>query len=366
MVNGKTVQTLIIVLIFFLQIVSCATGIEDPPVDDPNEKETYFQPGEYGGESLPGTDRLFWISPSPDGEKIALIRERTPGELDPLYQLWVLDRNGDNPKLITYNTRGVDWHPNGDKLSFTFNPHGSPYTYVFTYSFDTQELNLWNSKDEFFFDKYVEISRGWFNDGEHLLIDVGGKAYQQEYERGTYALNVTDTTHTGPYRELLQATFLGNYETWIVGTQYSTDNLSANKALFNLETKEFNWLTTYHTNSDSLRRYTDYPVPNPTGPEIILPKFIDHAWQLIQINQHGETVRQLTEMGGHQVRWVREHDYFIFNRDTHKGEGARYIPFKYNFTNGEEEPLWPSLPDSVPVFPDVSTQDPIHLIDHVP
>jgi len=49
-----------------------------------------------------------------------------------------------------------------------------------------------------------------------------------------------------------------------------------------------------------------------------------------------------------------------------KGEGARYIPFKYNFSTEEEEPLWPNLPDSEPDFPDVSTQDPIHLINHVP
>ena len=183
---------------------------------------------------------------------------------------------------------------------------------------------------------------------------------------GTYILNVNDTTHVGPLKKLFQTSLIGNKEKWIIGTQYTTDQLSANKTLLNLETGEFNWLTTYHTDSDSLRRHTGRAAPNPAGPEIILPKFIDHAWQLIQINQHGETIHQLTEMGGHQVRWVREHDYFIFNRDTHKGEGARYIPFKYNFTTGEEEPLWPNLPDSVPDFPDVSTQDPIHLIDHVP
>jgi len=362
----KYIKYLAIPVILMTAAISCTTSIEDPPANDPDEKETYFQPGEYGGESLPGTEHLLWISHSPDGEKIALIRERTPGELDPLYQLWVIDQERDDVYMLTYNIQTFDWHPDSDKLSFTFNPHGSPYSYVFTYSFDTQGLNLWNSKDEFFFDKYVEVSRGWFNDGEHLLIDVGGKAYQQDYERGTYSLNLTDTTHTGPYRELLQATLLGNNETWIVGTQYTTDNLSANKALYNLKTEEFNWLTTYNTDSDSLRLFTDYPVPNPSGPEIILPKFVDHAWQLFQINQHGETVRQLTELGGHQVRWVREHDYFIFNRDTHKGEGARYIPFKYNFSTGEKEPIWPNLPDSVPDFPDFSTQDPIHLIDHVP
>jgi hypothetical protein len=86
---------------------------------------------------------------------------------------------------------------------------------------------------------------------------------------------------------------------------------------------------------------------------------------LFQIDQNGNFVKQLTQMGGDRVKWTRNQNYFTFIRDTHKGSGARYIPFKYNFTTGEEEPLWPSLTDSVPIFPDVSTQDPIHLIDHI-
>jgi Tol biopolymer transport system component len=357
---------IVLTSILFATANACTTGIEDPPVDDPEEKETYFQPGEYGGEPLPGSERLFWISPSPDGEKIALIRERTPGELDPLYQLWIMDRNGDNPKLITYNTRGVDWHPFENNISFTFNPHSTPYLYAFTLNLDSFEIELLNSKEDQFFNKYTSSARGWFNDGERLLYGVHGKAYQQEYARGTYILNTVDTSHVGPLNEFFQGSLLGNNERWIVGIQYTTNNLSANMALYNFETEEHTWLTTYNTDSDSLRRYTKYPVPNPSGPEIILPKFVDNAWQLFQINQHGEMVRQLTEMGGHEVRWVREHDYFIFNRDTHKGEGASYIPLKYNFSTGNQEPLWPSQPDSVPDFPDVSTQDPIHLIDHVP
>jgi len=357
---------LAIIVTMLATAASCTTGIEDPPVDDPEEKETYFQPGEYGGEQLAGTERLFQISPSPDGKKVALIRERTPGKSDPLYQLWVMDRNGANTRLITYNTRGVDWHPSENKISFTYNPHTTPYLYAFTLNLDSSDLELHNSKEYQFFNKYTSSVRGWFQDGDRLLFGVHGKAYQQEYERGTYILSTSDTTHIGPVKEFFQGSLLGNNERWIVGIQYTTNNLSANKALYNLETEEFNWLTTYHTDSDSLRRYSNYPIPNPSGPEIILPKFVDNAWQLFQINQHGETVRQLTELGGHQVRWVREHDYFIFNRDTHKGEGARYIPFKYNFSTGEQEPFWPNLPDSVPNFPDVSTQDPIHLINHVP
>lgn len=76
-------------------------------------------------------------------------------------------------------------------------------------------------------------------------------------------------------------------------------------------------------------------------------------------------MEQLTELGGNEVNWTRGKDFFIFNRDTHKAPGARYIPFKYNFYEGTEEPLWPNLPDSVPDFPEFSTQNPIHLINYV-
>lgn len=76
-------------------------------------------------------------------------------------------------------------------------------------------------------------------------------------------------------------------------------------------------------------------------------------------------MEQLTELGGNEVNWTRGKDFFIFNRDTHKAPGARYIPFKYNFYEGTEEPLWPNLPVSVPDFPEFSTQNPIHLINYV-
>ncbi len=357
---------IVLISILFIGVNSCTTGIEDPPEDDPDEKETYFQPGEYGGEPLPGTEHLLWISPSPDGEKIALIRRRTPGKADPFNQLWIMDKDGSNLELITYNIQSVDWHPSENKLAISYNPHATAYSYLFTLILEKRNLELWNSKETHFFDKYTSASNGWFSDGERILMTVNGKAYQQEYERGIYTINTKDTTHTGPHKTLFAASALGNNDKWAIGLQYSTDQLSANRALYDLETEEFNWLTTYHTNSDSLRRHTGFPVLNPMGSEIILPKYVDNVWQLFLIDQFGDTIQQLTELGGERPRWSRGVEYFTFIRDTHKGVGARYIPFKYNLITGQEEPLWPSLPDSVPDFPDVSTQDPIHLIDHVP
>jgi len=362
----KYIKYLAIPVILMTAAISCTTSIEDPPVDDPDEKETYFQPGEYGGEPLPGTEHLLWISPSPDGEKIAVIRRQTPGKLDQFNQLWILDRDGNNAELITYNIQSVDWHPTKNELALSYNPNATAYSYLFTLNLKSNNLKLWNSKKDLFFDTYTSASNGWFNDGENILMTVTGQAYQQDYERGIYSINVTDSTHRGPYKILFAASALGNNDQWVVGLQYSTSNLSSNRALYNLDTDEFQWLTSYHADSDSLRRYTGYPVINPSGPEIIISKFVDNAWQLYQINQFGKVVEQLTELGGERPRWSRGVDYFTFIRDINKAPGARYIPFKYDFSTGEEEPIWPNLPDSVPDFPDFSTQNPIHLIDHVP
>ncbi|MFA5670736.1 MAG: hypothetical protein WC967_15985 [Balneolaceae bacterium] len=354
-----------IVLFLFLALFqSCGTEVEPPPPQPPSP-EPYFKKGEYGGQELPGTEHLTWISPSPDGEKMAVVRKYTPGQSDPLYQLWIMDADGTNAELVTYNTGSMYWHPNGGKIVFNFNPHTTPYLYVFTYDLETKNIELWNSKKDQFFDKYTSASAGWFDDGERILIGVNGKAYQQKYERGVYILNVKDSTHSGPERVLFSPLELGNNNTWTVGIQYTNDRSSSNRALYNLKTNEFKWLTTYDTTSDSLRIYTGYPEINPTGREIILPKFVENAWQLFHINENGENVAQLTELGGHEVTWTRGKDFFIFNRDTHKAPGARYIPYKYNFHEGTEEPLWPNLPESVPSFPEFTTQNPIHLINYV-
>jgi hypothetical protein len=353
----------LLLLIVFTLFQSCGTEVEPPELPDP---ETYFKKGEYGGQELPGTEHLTLISPSPSGDKIALIRERTPNDNDPLYQLWILDADGTDASLITYNTGAIHWHPNGNKLAFTFNPHTTPYTYVFTLNLDTKELKLWNSKEEFFFDKYTSASAGWFEEGHHLLIGVNGKAYQQEYDRGLYILDIRDTTHVGPLKTLFTPVQLGYNDKWVVGIQYTDDRYSSNRALFDLETKEFHWLTKYDEDrTDSARSFTGYPALNPSGEEIILPRYMENAWQLFHIDKNGSNIEQLTELGGHEVRWVRGKDFFIFNRDTHKAPGAKYIPYKYNFAEGTEEPLWPNLPDSVPEFPAFSTQNPIHLINYV-
>jgi hypothetical protein len=65
-------------------------------------------------------------------------------------------------------------------------------------------------------------------------------------------------------------------------------------------------------------------------------------------------VRQITELGGDNPLWNEDGSYFTFSRDEHKGEGARYVPFKFDLSTMEAEPLFPAQPDSLPQFPPLS------------
>ncbi|PEN08898.1 hypothetical protein CRI93_03890 [Longimonas halophila] len=77
------------------------------------------------------------------------------------------------------------------------------------------------------------------------------------------------------------------------------------------------------------------------------------------MDHRGENVRQITERGGENPRWTPDDDAFLFKRDVHQGEGARYVPYRFDLTTQEAKPLWPALPDSVPEFPPLSTQEPL-------
>jgi hypothetical protein len=74
------------------------------------------------------------------------------------------------------------------------------------------------------------------------------------------------------------------------------------------------------------------------------------------MNKKGKAVRQITELGGDNPRWGDKGSSFIFRRDVHRGEGARYVPYRFDLETNEAEPLWPALPDSVPDFPPLSSQ----------
>jgi len=62
-----------------------------------------------------------------------------------------------------------------------------------------------------------------------------------------------------------------------------------------------------------------------------------------------------TLLGSDNSRWAPDSNYLI-TRNVDRGPGARYVPYRFDMETMKAEPLWPALPDSVPDFPDFSTQ----------
>jgi hypothetical protein len=334
-----------------LVAAACST-----PTEPPSEgQEPTFAPGEYGGDPLPGTEHLSNVKPSPSGDRYALVRKRTPGEpSDPRNQLWIVDRDGTNPRLIGVNILGAEWDPNGKRLAVTV-AAGIDF-YVYTIDLETLETTQWTGKDNQYLSFPVASSGGWFEGGERLLIFVAQKAYQQPFPRGLYVINTVDSTTTGPLIELFEATFLGNNDQYVIGQKYARkeDPLSGNFARYDFTDSSWHWITDFP--KDSLRRYVEPPVPSPASDILVQSRKVQNAHQLFFMDRRGKNVRQVTELGGDNPRWSANGSSFVFRRDVHRGEGARYVPFRFELETMTAEPLWPARPDSVPDFPDLSTQ----------
>jgi len=122
---------------------ACSVSKEPPTESD----EPTFALGEYGGEPLPGAEHLSNVKPSPSGDRYVLFRKRTPGKLsDPQNQLWIVDRDGTNPRLIGVNILGADWHPSGNRVAVTVST-GIDF-YVYTIDLETLEATQWTGKDD--------------------------------------------------------------------------------------------------------------------------------------------------------------------------------------------------------------------------
>lgn len=334
-----------------LMAPACSMFTEPPPEED----EPTFAPGEYGGEPLPGTEHLSNVKPSPSGNRYALVRKRTPGEpSDPRNQLWIVDRDGSNPRLASVNTGTVDWAPDGKSLAVTVVRGIDVYAY--TIDLKTGGATQWTGKEYQRLSLPVVNNPIWFEDGQRLLVSVAQEAYQQSFPRGTYIIDTRDSTTTGPLLEFMQAAFLGNNSSYATGRKYlqSDDPPSGNFIRYDFADSSWQWITNFP--KDSLRRYVEPPVPSPTGDNLVQSRKVQNAHQLFLMNKNGEAVRRITEKGGDNPRWGNDGSSFIFRRDVHKGKGARYLPFRFDLETMEAEPLWPALPDSVPDFPDLSTQ----------
>jgi len=325
------------------------------------ESEPLFAPGEYGGDPLPGTEEFQNVRISPDGERVAFVRRRTPGEgFSPRNQLWVVNRDGSKPELIGLGLGTVDWSPDGKQLAVTLRQ--GIESFAATINLETKEAYQWTGLEHQRLSGYTTTGPVWFQDGNRLLAAVSGQAYKQPYPRGVYVIDTETGETTGPLLEMFEATTLSSHDSVIVGLKYipegEHDELEGNTARHEIEAGTWEWITSF--TGDTLRRYnTQTPRAISANNLAVQARRVDNAWQIFLMNNNGTNTRQLTEVGGDNPSWTYGGRQIIFRRDVHKGEGARYVPFALEIETGEESPLWPALPDSFPELPPLETQDPI-------
>ena len=337
-----------------ITLLAGCSAVEEDPEPEP---EPRFGPGEYGGDPIEGTEELYNLNVSPDGERVALIRARTPGApFEARDQLWIVDRDGTNPELIGTSISGADWAPDGNRLAL--NTWRGISAYMFTLDLESGEHVQWSGDDEeaFFFSKTTASVLDWFKDGRRCLVSVWGGAFEQSFERGTYVLDTETGGVEGPLVELMHGSRLGNDERYIIGGKLFAEDegeAAGNAARFDFADSTWHWITDFPP--DSLQRFVDSPVPSPTRDKVVQPRRAGNAEQLFLMDHRGEGDRPITEYGWENPNWTPSGDAFIFKRDVHRGEGAHYVPYRFDLKAMEAEPLWPALPDSVPDFPPLST-----------
>jgi len=133
--------------ILFLTLLLAAASCQHTPVTPkPPVQEPYFKPGEYGGDAMPGTEWITSAFPSPNGQKMVVIRYWTPGRIgaDPTKQLWIVNKDGSDPQLIAAGSAGTSWSPDGTKIAFTYTIF--PDTYVFIVDLNTMNVTQLNGK----------------------------------------------------------------------------------------------------------------------------------------------------------------------------------------------------------------------------
>ena len=178
------------------------------------EKKTRF---DYGGDPLPGTENLYNLRLSPDGEWVALIRAYTPERLDPPNQLWLVRRDGRQMRFLGASIGSVDWSPDGKRLALNYEPGLCCDTYVVTLDLESGQVAVWTGADTLLLSHPTASFPHWFQDGRRLLVSVIGKAYGQLYETGIYVLNLEHRQVEGPLVKSMVGAQLGGRDRFAVG-----------------------------------------------------------------------------------------------------------------------------------------------------
>lgn len=153
MVNGKIVQTLIIVLIFVLQIVSCTTSVEDPVTELPPSENFDAHNGTWNAE----------------GTKILFQHTDLSGSIPQQQQLWIYNsETNDRYKVFGGPSLNPDWSPNGDWIAFHSN---SIPERIFKYSIDADSLIQLTGEQTAADFRNTSIAR-WSPDGGQMLFTI--------------------------------------------------------------------------------------------------------------------------------------------------------------------------------------------------
>jgi dipeptidyl aminopeptidase/acylaminoacyl peptidase len=345
-------------LLFLVFLVGCN---HNPVSQKPKPTEPYFKPGEYGGDAMSGTEWITSVFPSPDGQKVAIVRYWTPSRTikDPREQLWIVNKDGSDPRLIASNILNIDWSPQSNRLAVTYTL--GIHVYIFLINLNNNSVKQLTGLPNSYFNKATVMLPKWFNDGNRILVSASAKAYQQSFERGFYIMNLTTDSVKGPLVPIAEAGQLGYHDRYITGIKYTSekDSLSGNFIRYDFDTNKWHWLT--HETNYTLKNDLFILSPSPTSKTVVYSKQVNNAPQIFVTNSTGTRTRQFTHLGGEYPNWSPDGKYFTFVRDIHKGPGAHYIVMKCTVSDWKISPLWPNLPDSVPHFPPVSTQHPIDL-----
>lgn len=94
----------------------------------------------------------------------------------------------------------------------------------------------------------------------------------------------------------------------------------------------------------------------PTEPQERLEHSVITKWIAPLLYMVLLTLVACSLLGGDNPRSASNGSYFIFTRDVNRGQGARYVAYRFDLDTRAAEPFWPALPDSVPDFAPLSSQ----------
>ncbi|MDG5766803.1 hypothetical protein QA596_04930 [Balneolales bacterium ANBcel1] len=334
---------------------------EESPWDDPFQWEDPFEPGEYGWGSAPeGVESLFNIGQSNDGQHYYVVRHRPADEpFAPYHQLWIVDKNGENPRYITSQIYNADWSMDNRELAVGLSLGIS--SYIVTLNLEENSYKQWTGQpDHPIFNKQSEVFPKWFANDEKILFTVNTISYQQEYDLGGYFLDIETGEFEGPVTDWRSSNMFGNHEQIIWGQHADPENdIAMNMVRYDRTTGDWQWVTMYQLGAGNstggvLRTFS----ADPRSERIAVNKHWDNSMQLFLYDGDNDPV-QITTGGSGAVSWNHDSTELIFLRDIYGYGRTQYVPFRHNLETGQTEPLWPDLPGYLPEFPDLSTQDPI-------